>query len=236
VNKKVNKKQVVVIIGSPGAGKGTQANLLSEKFGFYHWETSKIVGRIIEKAPKDAFVEIDGKKYYFEEQKNLRERGKLWDPPFLVYFIKKKIEKLAKEGESIILIGSPRTVYEAKRVVPLLKELYGVENIKVLYIKITAEEAVWRNTHRRECDLVHHPVLYSEETAKLTKCQLDGSKLVKRKDDRPEIIKTRLKEFKERTLPLFELFKKENLEIIEIDGAPPPVDVFKSILSALNLE
>lgn len=229
-----NKSQVFIIIGSPGAGKGTQANLLSEKFGLYHFRTSKIVGKIIEEAEPGSFIEIGGKKYYFEEQKKLRKRGKLWDPPFLTYFVNKKIRELYKDGRRPVLDGAPRTVYQAEEIVPILKELYGAENIKVIYIEITDDEAIFRNTHRRECELVRHPILYTKETAKLTKCPLDGSRLVERKDDTPETIKIRLREYKERTLPLVKYFKKQGLKVKKIDGSPPPADVFKSILKALK--
>jgi adenylate kinase len=230
----MNDKKTVILLGSPGAGKGTQAELLSEKFGLYLWDTSKIVGRMIVKAPQGASVEVEGKKYFFEEQKKLRKEGKLWDPPFLVYLAKGKIEQLAKEERGVVFVGSPRTLYEGEKIIPLLKKLYGAENMKVLLIEISEKEAVWRNTHRRECELMRHPVLYLEENAHLTKCTLDGSNLVRRKDDTPEIIKTRLDEYKKRTFPLVECFKKEGLEVEKIDGSPPPVDVFQNILKALN--
>ena len=53
-----NKKKIIIVMGSPGSGKGTQAVLLAEKFDLYHWETSKIVGSKIEKAPKGSFVQV----------------------------------------------------------------------------------------------------------------------------------------------------------------------------------
>ena len=226
----MKQEKVFLIIGSPGAGKGTQANLLSERFGFYHFRSSRIVGRIIEKAEPGSFIEIEGKKYYFEKQKQLRESGKLWDPAFLTYFVQEKIRQLHKEGEGIVFDGAIRTMYEGERVIPLLKQLYGADNIKVIYLEITEDEVIFRNTHRRECELIRHSVLYSQETVKLTKCQLDGSKLVKRKDDNPEVIKVRLKEFQDRTVPLLKLFEKQGLIVDKINGSLSPADVFHAIL------
>lgn len=230
----MNKQKALIIIGSPGSGKGTQANLLSEKFGLYHLRSSRIVGRIIEKAEPGSFIEVEGQKYYFEEQKQLSESGKLWDPPFLTYFIQEKTRQLHKQGEGIVFDGAVRTMYEGEKVIPLLKQLYGPDNIKVIYLEITEDEAIFRNSHRRECELARHPVLYSQETVKLTKCQLDGSKLIERKDDSPEVIKVRLKEFKDRTMPLLKLFEKQGLIVDKIDGSPSPANVFKSILKALG--
>ena len=88
------------------------------------------------------------------------------------------------------MTGSPRTLYEGKRIIPLLKKLYGTKNIKIILIKVSAEESIFRNSHRRICELMRHPILYTKETIKLTRCPLDGSKLIRRKGlDDPETIK-----------------------------------------------
>jgi adenylate kinase len=130
--------------------------------------------------------------------------------------------------------GSPRVVSEGKRLIPLLKKLYGPKNIAVIVLKLTPKETLWRNTHRRECELMTHSILYTKETEKLTKCPLDGSRLIFRKDDKPEIIKTRLKEYKEKTLPVIKLFKKQGLKVKEINGEQSVADVFKDILKVLS--
>ncbi len=224
----------IIVLGPPGSGKGTQAELLAERFGFFQWETSAIIGRIIEQAKKGEFVEISGKKYYFEDQKEIRRKGLLWDGNFVFYFTKKKIEELVKEGKGIVMSGSPRVVSEAEKLVPFLKKLYGPKNIAVIILTLSPKETIWRNTHRKECELATHSILYTRETAKLTKCPLDGSRLLSRKDDKPSIIKTRLKEYKEKTLPVIKLFRKEGLKVKEIDGEQAVVDVFEDILKALK--
>jgi len=229
MNNKQNKK-VIIVLGPPGSGKGTQAKLLSEKFDFYHWDTSKIIGKIIEEAKKGEFVKIEGKKYYFEEERRKRKKGLLWSPPFIVYFTKEKIKKLAKEGEGFVMTGSPRTLYEGRRITPLLKKLYGAKNITVIVLKLSAKESIWRNSHRWECELIRHPILYTKENTKLTQCPLDGSKLVSRIDDTPEIIKIRLKEFEEKTFPLIKLFKKQELKVKIVNGEQSVANVFKDIL------
>ncbi len=234
-SKKSNTKpQLIIIIGPPGAGKGTQAELLSEKLSLYHWETSRIVGNMISSAKKGSFVIINRKRYYFEEERKLRESGKLWSPPFVSHLMEKKLIELAKEGKGIALSGSPRTLYEAETITPLLKKLYGARNIKLLLIKIKPKDSIWRNLHRRECSLIHHSILFSKETAKLTKCPLDGSKIVKRKDDKVEVIKVRLEQYKKRTEPVIGSLEKQKIKIIKINGSPTPAIVFKNILKALK--
>lgn len=227
-------KQVIIIFGAPGAGKGTQAGLLAEKFSLYYFETSGIIEKIIANT-KEEFIEEDGEKFYFAKEEQLWKEGKLWDPPFVVHFAKKKIRELAKEDKSIIFAGSPRTVYEAKTEIPLLKELYGKENIKVFLIEISPEQTIFRNSHRKICELMRHPMVYSKETENLEFCPLDGSKLQKREGlDDPESIKVRLDEYKNRTVPIFEIIEKEGIEINKINGEQPVADVYENILSFLE--
>ncbi len=156
-------------------------------------------------------------------------------PPLVSYLVKQKIEELYKEGKSLILSGSPRTLYESKQVTPFIKRLYGRKNIKVVVLEISSKETLFRNSHRRICKLMRHPILYSKETKNLTRCPLDGSELIKRKGlDDLESIKVRLKEYKERTLPLIKHLKKEGLTVKKINGSPPPAPVFQEVLKAVR--
>ena len=221
-------------MGPPGSGKGTQAELLAEKFNLFHLETSEIIEKNLENVQKGDFVIVNGKRYSLFGEKQKRETGELMSPPLIAFWIKNKIKELAKEKKGIVTSGSPRTLYEGKKVIPLLKKLYGKENIKIILIQLTEKESIWRNSHRKTCELMRHSILYTKETAKLTKCPFDGSKLVIRKDDTPAVIKIRLREYKERTFPLIEYVKKEGLKVEKINGAPPPVAVFKSVLKVLK--
>jgi len=225
-------KKVIIVLGPPGSGKGTQAELLAEKLGFFQWETSSIIGNVIERAKKGDFVKIEGKKFFFEEQKEIRRKGLLWDGLFVFYFSKKKLEELAKEGKGVVISGSPRNEEETKKLIPLLKKLYGTKNIIVLALRLSSKETIWRNSHRRECELATHSILYNKETAKLTKCPLDGSELFHRKDDNPEAIKVRLKEYQGKTSPVFEIFRKKGIKVKEINGEQSVADVFRDILKA----
>ncbi|MBU2635059.1 nucleoside monophosphate kinase [Patescibacteria group bacterium] len=228
------KKQVIILLGPPGAGKGTQAELLSDKLSLYYFETSKILEQEF-KNPSEESIEIDGEKFDVSNEKKLWEDGILCSPPFVTYLVMERVKKLAAEGESLVLAGSPRTLYEGERITPLLKELYGDENIKVFLIDISAEQTIFRNTHRRICELMRHPVLYNKETENLKICPLDGSKLIRRKGlDDPETIKIRLKEYRERTFPLIELFGKQGIEVNKINGEQSVSDVHKEILKVIR--
>lgn len=231
---KIQNPKVIIIMGAPGSGKGTQAELLAEKLNLNYIETAKVGEEKIKKAKKGEYVEVEGEKFYFGEQRKLWETGKWWAGPFVAYLMEEKIKEVFEKGEGIILAGSPRTLDEAKKIIPLLKKLYGAEKIKIFSLEVSAEESIWRNSHRRICELMRHPVLYTKETKNLKFCPLDGSKLIKRELDKPEIIKIRLKEHEEKTIPLISYFKKEGLKVIKINGSLPPADVFKAILKFLK--
>jgi len=234
------EKKVIILFGPPGAGKGTQSELLSEKMGLYLFETSKMLEKEFKKAEQDPnyterFVEFEGEKFDALEEKKIWGSGNLNSPPWVTYLTIRELKKLAKDGENIILSGSPRTVYEAEREMPVLAELYGKDNIKIGMIEISAEVTIFRNTHRKICELMRHSILFNKETKKLKLCPLDGSNLVIRKGlDDPETIKTRLQQYQERTLPLFDYFKNNGYKVTKINGERSVAEVHEDILKAIE--
>ncbi len=228
-------KEVVFIFGQPGAGKGTQAELLATKTGFYHFESSRILEACFNEESPDKVFEVDGQKYRVGDEKTRWEQGLLNSPPFVVNLFLEKIKELADMGKSIIFSGSPRTVYEAEKEIPLLKELFGVENLHFLMLEISAETTIFRNSNRRICELIRHSILFNKETEQLTVCPLDGSKLVRRKNlDDIETIKKRLEVFKEQTFPVTEIINKYGVKFVKINGEQTPDGVHNDILKAIE--
>ena len=228
-------KRVIILFWPPGAGKGTQSELLSEALGYYHLESSKVIERCFKtEDPSKVFI-VDGKDYKVGEEIENWKKGILTSPPFVTSLMMEEFKKLAEDGESFILSGSPRTLYEAEKEMPVLESLYDKENIKIFMIEISAKVTVFRNTNRKICELMRHSILFNEETKKLNLCPLDGSKLVKRKElDDPETIKVRLEQYKERTFPLFEYFKNNEFYITRINGEKYVAEVHEEILKAIN--
>ncbi len=228
-------KQVVIIFGPPGAGKGTQANLLADKIGLYHFESSKVLEACFKKEDPKKTYKIEGQTYTIEGEIKRWQTGLLISPPFVVNLFSDKIKDLAKEDKSLVFSGSPRTVYEAEKVTPLIVELFGKENIKIFLLEISAKTTIFRNSNRKICELMRHSILFNKETEKLTLCPLDGSKLIKRKDlDDPKVIEKRLNVFRDETFPIFEIIEKQGLKINKINGEQNVADVFNDILKIVQ--
>jgi len=230
-----NMQQAVILFGPPGAGKGTQAGLLQDKLGLYYLETSKLLEERFYNAKEGEFIEADGKKFFMEEEKKLWSSGMLASPPFVTMVVKEAIGELYKLKKSVLLAGSPRTLYEAEAELPLLKELYGQEQIKIIMLELPKEETVRRNSQRRICELIRHPILASAETEVLTKCPLDGSLLVRREGlDDAKNSATRLKQYEERTLPMFQYFESQGFKVEKVNAKDSVANVFAAILQIIS--
>ncbi|MBI4138321.1 MAG: nucleoside monophosphate kinase [Candidatus Wildermuthbacteria bacterium] len=227
--------RVVLLFGPPGAGKGTQAELLAERFGWSHVESSKFLEHWITTTPSEARVEIEGNFYTAQDQQKKWETGILMDPPLVAYLLKGEVRRLRETGQSIVTSGAFRTLYEAQSALPLAFELYGKENIRVVSLNLSEDGSVFRNSHRRICSLLRHPVLYGEETKNLTACPLDGSLLLKRKGlDDPETIRVRLREYNERTKPVFQYLESQGLPAVDVNADQTPSRVFEDIQKAIG--
>lgn len=218
---KENKKRVIILIGPPGAGKGTQAELLAEKFSFFHLESSKVIEEKIKNSKPDDAV--------LQREKKLWESGILNTPELVLKWIKEKIRDIASEGRGIVFSGSPRTILEAEGEIPILEELYGKENIKVLNINLSEKESIKRNSKRRICKDNRHPIPNFKEFEGITECPKDGSEIITRVLDKPETIKVRYKEYLNRTFPIVDFLEKRSYKIIKIEGEQKIDKVFDDV-------
>jgi len=216
-------KQATIFIAPPGAGKGTQANKLAEALDFYHLESSKVI--------EDVFAESDPDDEEIKKEKENWSTGILVDPQKVTKWIGDKIKELSSEGRSIVFSGSPRTLLEAQEEVPLLENEFGRDNIKIFNINISEEESVRRNSNRRICSENRHPIPHTREYEGITACPWDGSEVVKRELDKPAIIRERLVEYRNRTLPVMQYFEQHDYKVVHIDGEQGIEEVHKAIMS-----
>lgn len=231
---KRGQKKIFIIIGPPGSGKGTQSELTAEKLGLYSFETSRVLEESWARAKKDDYIEVGGEKFFLLNEKKLFDAGILCSPPFVSFVVKRKIKELAKGNKGIIFSGSPRTLYEGKEIMPLLIDLYSLDNILILELKVSDKEAIWRNTRRRICSKCRYPVPYNPETKNLKQCPRCGGRLVDRTLDTAKTMKVRLREYKGRTHPLFKYFKELGIRVKEINGEQSIENVFKDILKTVH--
>lgn len=214
----------VIIYGPPGAGKGTQAQLLADRFNLIHFDTGKYVEQIIHNPSLNNDPVI-------KKQKKLFETGFLAEPSWILKILHKKAQDLFKAGLSVVFTGSPRTLFEAKGdkkqegLLKLLEELYGKKNILTFRLIVSPQTSILRNSHRLVCLFCGAmPIKFRKPN-----CPICGGKLKHRVLDKPEIIKVRLKEYQGRTEPIFKLMKSRGYKFFDINGEPLPFEVFKQI-------
>lgn len=222
----LTKKWVVILIGPPGSGKGTQAELLAERFGLYHLESSKVI--------EDKFKSANPDDEVILREKEAWRTGQMNDPKLVRAWMLEEIRLLHGRGIGIVLSGSPRTMFEAEGEVPVFEELYGKDNIKPIHLNLTKEESVRRNSSRRICEANRHTIPNFPIFKDITTCPKDGSKLLRRELDTPETISIRYEVYLRQTQPILSYLEENNYKIIEIEGEQSIEDVAKDIL--LNLE
>lgn len=212
---------MIILIGPIGSGKGTQANIIAKKFGLIHIETSKLL--------EEKFKTVDSSDQKMVEQKHLWESGILNDPAWVTEVLLEEARRLAGEGSGIVLSSSPRTLFEAEKEMPIFEEIFGKENILAFNITLSEEESIKRNSGRRICEKNRHPIPNFPQFKDSTTCPEDGSKLITRELDKPEVIKVRYQEYIKRTYPILGYLQDHNYKIVKINGEQPIDNVAEDI-------
>lgn len=196
----------IILMGLPGAGKGTQASEIVKKFPIPHIST----GDMFRKAIKD---ETDLGK----EAKSYMDRGELVPDEVTVGIVKDRIsEDDAKKG--FLLDGFPRTIEQAEALSNIMKEL-DREIDAVINIELPEEELMNRLTGRRiceKCGTTYHLVFNPPKVDGI--CDLDGGKLYQREDDNPETVANRLNVNVKQSKPILEFYDNKNV-LKNIDGS-----------------
>jgi adenylate kinase len=226
----MRKNVAVMIFGTPGAGKGTQANLLAWTKGFYHFDSGKYLRGIL-------YDPANQNDPIIQRERALNASGKLNTTSWLLEIFKTETKKIADAGMSIVFSGSPRIHFEAfgdektLGLVPLLEQLYGKENIHAFYLDIKPEAAAARNKIRRTCTVCTTPILGGTP---LTSCPICEGELKIRVDDSPETYKIRYDAYTTLTVPVIDELKKRGYEISALDASQKPPVIFAQILEKLG--
>lgn len=222
--KKYKKPIIVIILGPPGCGKGTQAKLISQEFNLEYFGSGE------ELRKRQKIKDFTGKKLI-----EVMNRGE-WVPENVIIKIwLNRLEELKKKRNfnGLIYDGGPRKILEAQLFDIALKWYGWDKNTKVLYIFVSDKEALNRLTKRRQCKECGELIPWLGEFKKIKKCPKCNGELIFRPDDTLPAIKKRLLEFKKHTLPVINYFKKQK-KLIKINGEQSIEDVFKEILRKLK--
>lgn len=225
---------LIIFLGAPGSGKGTQTILTAEKFKLLRVEMSKLLEQHLAHAKPGEKIVANATDYLVEDQMKRWQEGFLVEAAVVSKILEQELKMFIERGENIILDGFPRSVEQMKFVIGFIQEKIGKDRMIVFYLDVEKEVSLQRNSQRRICELMRHPILSHPETEQLTLCPLDGSKLIRRALDNPEIIKVRLQEFKNETLPLLQYFPKEGIDIHRINAEQSVANVFTQISEVMK--
>lgn len=211
----------IVMLGAPGAGKGTQAKKIAEKYQIPHVSTGDIFRSNIKEG-----TEL-GKK-----AKEYMDQGALVPDELTIGMLMDRISKEdCKNG--YVLDGFPRTIPQAESLTKALSE----RNQKIDYainVDVPDENIVNRMSGRRactSCGATYHIVYNPPKTSDV--CDVCGEKLVLRDDDKPETVKKRLSVYHEQTQPLIDYYKEAGV-LVNVDGTQDLNKVFSDIAAILG--
>jgi adenylate kinase len=217
--------QRLVLLGAPGVGKGTQAELLGANLGACHLSTGDIFRAAKSLDPSERTPALTAALDYMR-------RGELVPDETVLAMVAERVGCLRCEG-GFLLDGFPRTVAQAEA----LEKLLGGENLKldaVLSYELPLEQVVARLSGRRtcpNCKAVFHIETRPPKVAGV--CDHCGSKLYQREDDRPESIRVRMEAYERSTAPLADFYRKRDL-LLPISAEGSPEDIFKRTLAVLQ--
>ena len=205
----------LILLGAPGAGKGTQAVRIAAAMNIPHISTGDIFRKNIkEKTP----VGLKAKSYI--------DRGQLVPDEVVVEIVQQRIdEDDCKNG--FLLDGFPRTIAQAEA----LDRLTNIDN--VINLEVDLDKLVDRITGRRVCEKCGES--YHVSTKKDDICEKCGGKLIQRADDTEETVKSRLNVYKNETAPLINFYKNQGV-LKNVDGMKSIEEVFEEISKALKLK
>lgn len=211
----------IIMLGAPGAGKGTQAKQIADKYHIPHISTGDIFRANIKNG-----TEL-GKK-----AKEYMDRGALVPDELTCDLVMDRIaQDDAKNG--FVLDGFPRTIPQAEALTAALEKI-GQKMDFAIDVDVPDENIVNRMSGRRaclNCGATYHIVSIPPKKEGI--CDRCGNEIVLRDDDKPETVQKRLTVYHEQTQPLIDYYKKQGI-LKSVDGTVPMDEVFRSIVAILG--
>ncbi len=212
---------IIILLGAPGVGKGTQGKMLSEKYALPEISTGDILR-----------AEVKNNTDLGKEAEEYMKKGELVPDAVIIGMMKNRMScEDCRNG--FVLDGFPRTVDQANALENMLKS-EGKDIDYVLNIAVPEEKIIRRISGRRscpECKSVYN--IYFNPPKKDAVCDHCGCLLVLRDDDNEETVKSRLSTYNQKTSPLVDYYRKNGV-LVEIDGNGTPGKIFENIAGNLK--
>ncbi len=211
----------IIMLGAPGAGKGTQADILSKEMNLPHIASGDLFRQALEERTEVGLL-----------AKSYMNKGELVPDEVAIKMILEKINQ-PDCASGCLLDGFPRTLHQVQVLDKALKE-QGKSIDKAIYIEVPNEELVKRLSGRwlcRVCQTPYHIINSPPKTP--GKCDKCGGELYQRSDDREETVNDRLSVFFAQTVPILDYYKKQN-KLIRVNGNLGMQGVASEIISAIK--
>lgn len=210
----------IVLLGPPGAGKGTQAQLISSKLGLPHVSSGDLFREHLK-----AETELGRlAKYYMD-------RGELVPDDVTIEMVRQRLSQ-PDCAAGALLDGFPRTPPQAEALSKMLEDFNGkVDAVPYIHVpeEILVERLSGRWTCRAEGHVFHEKYNPPREAGR---CDIDGSELYQREDDKAETVINRIRVYFKQTMPLIEYYRQQGV-LIEVDGSQPIERVSADLLAVL---
>lgn len=209
---------IIVLLGPPGAGKGTQADKLAASLGIPKIATGDVLRAAVRDGTRRGL-----------EAKSYMDRGDLV-PDSVILGILQDVMTSPSTAKGAILDGAVRTVPQAEGLGAMLAEI-GKKVDNVLLFDVDDEELVKRLSTRTVCQGCQTPYMGRDPGTACAKC---GGKLVRRKDDEPEAIRNRLEVYRSQTEPVIGWYKGQKMKVNKVDATGTVDEVTRRAVKALE--
>ncbi len=212
---------IVILLGAPGSGKGTQGIPLAEKLGLAHVASGDMFREHLSKGTDLGLL-----------AKSYMEKGELVPDGVTIQMIEARL-KQTDAAKGVILDGFPRTLPQAEA----LRDALGKQGKRVdaaPFVRVSTEELLRRLAGRwicRKCGHSYHMISNPPKHDKV--CDFDGGELYQREDDSEDVAKNRLKVYFEQTEPVVELYRKQGV-LADVNGEQSIDAVFRDLLLAIE--
>lgn len=217
-------RQIVILLGPPGAGKGTQAKRLSAALDLPHVSTGDLFR---EHKAEGTPLGLKAKEYM--------DQGELVPDDLVIDML---FDRVAREdcSKGYLLDGFPRTVAQAEALDARLDAQDGEDSRRIaLHLEVADSVIVERAAGRLTCESGHtyHKTFNPPKVEGI--CDVTGEKLFRRKDDEPDVVQKRLSEYTAKTAPLVEYYEGRGI-LCTVNGEVSPEDVFQGLLGCLEMQ